>query len=359
MAAVEELAAHVDKAWQYKKEKFIITGSKRFTGTVAVFTNLRTITFPFDKLLEFISELIEIPANEIKPKPAMVIAARTNKNKVYKTNPDAKYRNVASGEKRKFRPMERTNNKIDYEPLEPQVIHQSTDYSIFESIVGNRRLNRKKIDSIIFDIKAGLNLLPQAPCIIYKKEGKHMIVDGQHRFEISKEIGWPVFYIECPELSLRQIAKLNSRGEKWKNADFLNCYIELGVEDYKKLQQFILKYGLAIYVATDLLMHFNPNHKDTVEDFQNGEFLCRYYAEADDLMALTKSLFGNYSFGRDRQLIGAVKEIRKAGKCDFADLERKIKKWPGVMEKCTSIKLYMSAIEKVYNHNAQKRKIIF
>jgi len=237
-------------------------------------------------------------------------------------------------------------------------ILQTTDYSLFEPIVGNRTLSRVKIDKIVADVQGGFNMLPYVPCIVVPHGDKMGVVDGQHRREVSRLTNNPVYYVVCHDITLKQIAQLNSRGEKWKAVDFLNCYIALGAADYLKLKPVMSEYGISISVAVALLM-FNKPQERSLDLFQDGEFKCNYEAEAIELLNLCKSLFHRYVFSVDRNLIAAVQAIHKKGKCDFDRLRDKISAAPMVMDKQKDMKNYIYNIEKVYNYGKQNRDVIY
>lgn len=240
------------------------------------------------------------------------------------------------------------------------VIHQTFDYGVFESITGNRSLNQAKIDKICADVQAGFNMLPYVPIIVSDKDGKLSIIDGQHRRVVSERTGNPVYYVVCNTLSLKQIALLNSRGEKWKPQDFLNCYVNLGIADYVAIQVLVKKYGIAIGVAVDMLMYNVPKMgSQSIEAFQDGNFKNLHYDEAVRVLELTEDVFGRYAFSKDRYLLAAVQELMKKGKCDFERLKAKIKAAPVMMDKQADKKRYLDNIERVYNYKVHNRDVIF
>lgn len=239
-------------------------------------------------------------------------------------------------------------------------IQSTTDYSLFSVINGNRVISKKKVTKLECDITDGLNLLPYCPIIVYRDKDKLCIVDGQHRFEVSKLLNSPVYYVICDALNLRQIARLNSRSDKWSNRDFMKCYINLGVEDYKILEAFMSEYGIIYSAAIDLLMYGSSAKKTaSMEKFRDGEFKVNFLEEAEEVVKLTKYVFGRYVFSTDRNLIQAMEQLKKVGKCDFEVLKQKIAAAPMLMDQQSSPKEYVYNIERVYNHNNQKRQIIF
>lgn len=244
------------------------------------------------------------------------------------------------------------------------IIHQSTDYDLFEPIVGNRNINMSKVNKICEDIKNGFNMLPYCPVIVNETiDSKRLqVIDGQHRVEVSRQSENPVYYVICNTLTLQQIAMMNSRGEKWKAADFLNCYIKLGLTDYAVLRETMEAFSFPMRVIQDLLMtnQANPGSTDrTTEKFQSGQFKCNFLEETKSLLTLVQSVFGDYDFCKDVKLITAVQKLKRAGKCDFNKLKQKIKQAPEILTKQGSPKLYLVNIEQVYNHRDSIRKTIY
>ncbi len=239
-------------------------------------------------------------------------------------------------------------------------ILQTTQYDLFTTITGNRIINKKKVERLEIDITDGLNLLPYCPIIVYEDENLLKIVDGQHRFEVSKTLDLPVHYVICDKLNLRQIARLNSRSDKWSNKDFLDCFIKLGVEDYQVLADFMKEYETIYSASIDLLMYGNINKKtNSMQEFRDGEFKVNFLELAKEVTRLTIDIFERYKFRTDRRLIAAVQQLQEKGLCDFEVLKQKIASAPMLMDQQGSTKEYIYNIERVYNHNNQKRIVIF
>lgn len=234
------------------------------------------------------------------------------------------------------------------------------DYSKFKTIVGNRGINRKKVSKLVNDIDNGLNLLPYCPILVSESNGYYYIIDGQYRFSASKETNHFVYYIICRELELKEIARLNSRSDKWKNSDFLNCYIQIGIKDYENLKEVINQYRIPYSTAIGLLDNFSVKYGgNKMEQFRDGNFKCNYLKMTKELLDFVESLFGRYKFCFDRGLIDAVMRIKAKGVCEFDILKTKIKKNTNLMEKKTTHKEYCNDIERVYNQRNQKRISIY
>jgi hypothetical protein len=233
-------------------------------------------------------------------------------------------------------------------------ILNESDYSKFSTINGNRSVSEKKIQTIVNDIENGFNMLPYCPIIV---DDKFNIIDGQHRFLVCQKINSPVYYVVCEDLTLLQIAQLNSRAQKWSINDFLNCYIKLGIEDYSTLNEVAKKHKISIATCGSLLMHFEVK-SSIKEDFESGNFKVKHLAETEYVLQKTNYLFSDYVFSKDRYLIGAVKKLIEVNKCDFEKLKSKIAQAPMMMDRQSNVKSYIYNIERVYNFKNQNRETI-
>lgn len=239
-------------------------------------------------------------------------------------------------------------------------IKRTTEYDAFVTILGNRPVNRRKVDNLKSDIESGLDLTGHCPVVVYQTDKGLMIVDGQHRFTACRELAHPIFYVEAPELSLQEIARLNSRSDNWSKKDFLNCYCELGDSDYITLRSFISDTGIVYSASVELLMYGNCRKRgDAMERFRSGTFKVEHEDEARRLAGKAEELFGRYRFYKNRELITAIQELEAAGKIDWKKLATKLESAPNEMVECSSWKNYVFAIERVYNHRNAKREVIY
>lgn len=239
-------------------------------------------------------------------------------------------------------------------------IQNSKNYKQFEMVKGNRPVNRKKIKNLKDEAKNGLNLFPYCPIVVYKDQDKFKIIDGQHRFVASTEMKAPVYYVVCEQLSLVQIAKLNSNSSNWTNKNFLDCFIKTGLEDYKDVAHLIKTYKVSYSVACDLLMLGHTRSKgSTLEKFREGQFKSKHLKKACALLDEVYEVFGGYDFYNHGYLIEAYRQMLEVGKFDKEVLKEKVRKSPHLLERRLSVKEYLFAIERQYNDRNQKRVSIF
>lgn len=239
----------------------------------------------------------------------------------------------------------------------------SAEYGKFRMIAGNRDLNEQKINKIMKDIEAGIDVLKYYPIQVREKDGRLEIIDGQHRFWIAKKLGRAVFYILLGEdRSIYDIAVINSNTEKWKTRDFINAHITLGNEHYKELDEFMKKYGLSATLCAKLLADGAPGYgaggSQAQEDFQRGRFEVKKREEANQLAGLCAE-FNDFRYAKNGNFFIAIHKILKAGKIEMPDLVRKYKLHKEELVSQLSWKEYITNLQNIYNKRLQSWVIIY
>lgn len=255
--------------------------------------------------------------------------------------------------------MAKANKQLTHTPA-PVSVFQTNDYDRFKMITGNRQLNMQKIKKIIADIESGTNLLQYNPILVAVRDGLLEIVDGQHRYVVAKKTGNPVYYIISEDLTLYQIAMINSNTEKWKTMDFINCYIEGRNEHYVKLNEFLKDYpGCAPTLACILLERgsANAHTENLLTRFQQGKFEVKEWDRAKRLLDKAKGFPLPQKFAR--HFVAAVQRINDAGLYDIDQLISLANKWPDELKSQTSTKKYLNNLEEIANKNKSKRVAIY
>lgn len=245
------------------------------------------------------------------------------------------------------------------------VIYVTTDYSIFNRIKGNRGLNLTKIKKIVRDIKNGNNLLPDFPILVSSGGGVKLdVIDGQHRLEAGAQTKKEIYFIIRKEtLALEKMARFNSLQEKWKPRDFINCYIEKGIDDYRRLNDFVDQYQLPISIAINLL-YFGVTgndagaQEDTAEMFRKGEFKVKHMKQAVEIIEECRK-FEAFDGWNSRPFIVTISKILGADKCEFDELVEKFQSEPRQLQRHSNTKGYLTNLETIYNKGYHKRRVIF
>ena len=225
-------------------------------------------------------------------------------------------------------------------------IFYTKEYSLFKMIDGNRQLNAPKIRRIISDINKGIDLLRYCPILVIERNGRLEIIDGQHRFYVARKLGSKVWYIVAEQLSLYDIARMNSNTEKWNAKDFINCYAQLGNKNYEQLRAFVDKYPIPV-----------KGGSGNKARFEHGTFENKHADYAIKLMDIISA----FSFEKkySRSFIRAVENVVRAKKISIGELVEKVNKDNSALKYLETEKQYLSGMEDIFNKGKKIRVVIY
>jgi hypothetical protein len=241
------------------------------------------------------------------------------------------------------------------------MVFQSDNYNLFNMIKGNRELDMVKIKKILADIERGTNLLKYCPILVVEKEKKLNIIDGQHRFVVSKKVKSPVYYIMAEDLSLYDIARMNSNTEKWKASDFINCYKTLKNSHYIKLDKFLTDHpGISVTTALSLLGHgrvLNGGHSQVMDRFQKGEFKVEHEEFANNI--INQALKFEFKERFSRHFLVALNKILVSDVFPMDELAEKVNDNIGMLQPQDHWRKYLTNLEEIASKGKHKRVAIY
>lgn len=229
-----------------------------------------------------------------------------------------------------------------------QQVHQTTDYSKFKNIGGNRTKNLSHINRLKQSMSE--NYLFTVILVNEKLE----IIDGQHRFEVIQELKLPLYYVIQEGYSLNEVHILNQNAKNWTSEDYLEGYCDLGYDDYLKFKAFKEKYKLTMNSCLTLLVTGNSNN--VLSSFKNGEINIGNYALSCDRIEKILSVSRYYEGVRRRTFIGAMVSLLKNKNFSFDVFMNKLKRQPTSLVDCVNVETTIELIEKIYN-NKNRNKV--
>ena len=87
-------------------------------------------------------------------------------------------------------------------------VYKTEDYFLFKPIDGNRNKNLLHINRLKKSMESNYLFT-----VIIVNEN-YEIIDGQHRFEVIKELKLPLYYIVCNGYGLNEVHILNAKGHQ-------------------------------------------------------------------------------------------------------------------------------------------------
>lgn len=111
-------------------------------------------------------------------------------------------------------------------------IYQTTDYSKFKRLKGNRDVkNAKKIVDSINDVGYVLS-----PILVNEKME---VIDGQNRLDALVKLDMPIVYMMQEGIGRKECQALNINQTNWTTEQFIHSYAECGYESYERLSLLI------------------------------------------------------------------------------------------------------------------------
>lgn len=101
------------------------------------------------------------------------------------------------------------------------VVYETMDYDRFKFIDGNRDINKTNKKNIIESFGEQGQRYVTNPIIVNEKME---IIDGQHRFEASRELGMPIQYIIVEGIGREAVQDLNRAQLKWALSNFVGFH---------------------------------------------------------------------------------------------------------------------------------------
>lgn len=226
-------------------------------------------------------------------------------------------------------------------------VHTTTDYFLFKPIDGNRNKNVLHLKRL----KQSMDENYLFTVIIVNEN--YEIIDGQHRFEIIRELGLPLHYIICKGYGINEVHILNQNSKTWNADDYLAGYVNLGYKDYIQYAEFKLKFKLGHNECMTMLL--DRTHKVGLDVFYSGNFKIKSLSEAENTMRKILLVEPYYSGVRRRSFIFTMMGLFKNKQFNFAEFLQKIKLQPTLLQDCPSVDAYKILIEEIYNYRRREK----
>lgn len=119
-------------------------------------------------------------------------------------------------------------------------IFETTKYRQFKVLKQNRMVYQTHVDRLKKDMeKSETNFSSISPLIVDKN---FRVLDGQHRLQALKELGWPVFYMIAPNGKAEDARNINVTHKQWRPLDYARSYSEAGNVNYVRYLQLYSEY---------------------------------------------------------------------------------------------------------------------
>jgi hypothetical protein len=246
-------------------------------------------------------------------------------------------------------------------------VNQTTDYSKFKTLKGNRNVNKLHVKRLQKSFKQSYLLSP----IIVNQD--YEIIDGQHRFEAAKSEKLPINFILCNDYGLNEVQLLNTNMKNWKKEDYLNAYCDLGYENYLTFRNFMRKYsdfGIAsceVFLTQTITSGSRSTTKKEfiTETNKSGSYAIRYFQEGELKIPNYKQsvkdvekvlMIKPYYEGFNRPtFVRAICGIFKIEDYEHSKFLDRLKANPTALQHCANVTQYKLMIEEIYNFRSRNK----
>lgn len=222
-------------------------------------------------------------------------------------------------------------------------IKTTHSYSLFKPIGGNRQLNPLHIQRLVKSMKE--NYLFTVITVNERNE----IIDGQHRFNVIKELNLPLHYVICKGYGLNEVHRMNQNSKVWNTDDYLDGYIQLGYRDYQIYKDFKIKYGFGHAETKSILLDISGSAIRESNNFYLGTFKIKDLKKATLIADKITTIGAYYTGYKRRSFVNAMIVLMKNESFDFDEFIRKVKIQPTALVDCTTTTNYIELIEDIYN----------
>lgn len=224
-------------------------------------------------------------------------------------------------------------------------VEKTTNYDQFKFINANREQVRGHVENLKTAFQEVGNLTKVQPILVNERME---IIDGQHRFIASKELGEPIYYMQVPGLTVRDARKMNSTHRGWHINDYARSFALSGDSNYQNFLVLKEEYGFSHSIL--LSYSLNDSNKTGFKEFREGEFVLDNMDESrerlDKLLAL-----GEYTpLVTDRTFALAVLKAFSVEGYDHARMLRKLAAQAGNLKSYRTLEDNLRQLEDVYNY---------
>lgn len=229
------------------------------------------------------------------------------------------------------------------------VIYQTTDYSKFGLIKGNRDITDAHVRMLISSISKK-NLLRFNPILVNERME---VIDGQHRLEAASILNEPIYYITALGARIEDVQALNAHQKQWTLKEYAESYAELGFKDYKILLRFMQEQDMPVSIAAWLLS--SKTQGGHMTKFRAGGYVADAVGEAyqvsEKIRLFDKRITSQVR--RSKGFVRAIRTIMRSGNVDWKRMEHKLAITNNQIPSYQSMRDYLREIEDIYNYKNQ------
>lgn len=148
-------------------------------------------------------------------------------------------------------------------------VYETTDYSIFKALDGNRAIKDRRVDKIVKSITQIGYITSPILC-----NEKMEVIDGQGRLAALERLQMPVQYFIHEGASIEECRQMNIHQSNWTDYDYVVSYAVRGNENYQRLQSLLDTHDLPVaVVVASASKEITESARTSVKNIRKGKFV--------------------------------------------------------------------------------------
>ncbi|RAN77988.1 hypothetical protein B5P43_18325 [Bacillus sp. SRB_336] len=230
--------------------------------------------------------------------------------------------------------------------LNEKVVHITKSYEKFKTMDGNRHVNDTHVKQLQRLMLTNGNLTAEFPIIVDKD---HYVIDGQHRLEALKGLGWEIGYRIEENATIDTVRAINQGNRNWGWRDMAYSYAQRGNENYQWFLAFVDQYGLKFHPGVRLATVVGGTSATSAsKGFAGGDLVIADKAKAHDqarqlieIQRLVQLDGGDFS--------NALITVMRSPAYDHERMMHKLRQQGELLPGKAKITDYMRRLEDMYN----------
>lgn len=222
-------------------------------------------------------------------------------------------------------------------------VQVTTDYTVFKSLRGNRKMNELHLQRLLNSFKEQQLVSP-----ITVNE-KMEVIDGQHRLYCSRKLNLPVYYIVCTGYGLNEVHRLNASTKDWTAGDYMEGYCSLKKPNYILYREFKEKFAFGHNVCQAILSGSTTGGR-VQQKFKKGDFEIPNLNESTKIAEKILEVSPYYEGYNRHRFVLAIIQVLKHKNFVFDEFISKLKIQRTALTDCVNAEQYLEVIEKIYNY---------
>jgi hypothetical protein len=247
--------------------------------------------------------------------------------------------------------MVKTSNQLQQETTVNTVL-KTNDYSKFKSKDGNRSLNELHLKRLTESVRQN-DLLHANPILV---NDKYEIIDGQHRFNVCRQLGKSIHYIKVKGLGLQEIQILNANSKNWKIEDYIDGYCSMGMSEYCYLKKLLNDTKLGV---NSLLSMYGTDDGENSIKLKNGDLVLKNKTRGAIILQWVKDWEYFYDGNNRRSFIRSLVFLYNIKGYDHKKMMSKMKYQSAKLVHTEYTKTYLAMLEEIYNFKERGEKLRF